>query len=74
MTKTVADLIEYLHTLILRIKQKTCKHKFDIRHLEMVNRNGLNDRVKWPCAKCGKVFRAHCGLDISPKYGETFRE
>lgn len=26
-------------------------------------------RVVWPCAKCGKVFYAHCGLDISPKYG-----
>lgn len=21
-------------------------------------------RVKWPCHKCGKVFYAHCGLDI----------
>lgn len=26
-------------------------------------------RVEWPCAKCGKVFRAHCGLDISPEHG-----
>jgi hypothetical protein len=22
-------------------------------------------RVKWPCSKCGKVFYAHCGLDIA---------
>jgi hypothetical protein len=21
-------------------------------------------RVKWPCKKCGKVFYAHCGIDI----------
>ena len=21
-------------------------------------------RVSWPCAKCGEVFYAHCGLDI----------
>ncbi len=21
-------------------------------------------RVMWPCSKCGKVFYAHCGLDI----------
>ena len=27
------------------------------------------ERVEWSCAKCGKVFRAHCGLDISPKHG-----
>ena len=26
-------------------------------------------RVVWPCAKCGKVFHAHCGLDISPTHG-----
>lgn len=22
------------------------------------------ERVEWPCLKCGRVFRAHCGLDI----------
>lgn len=21
-------------------------------------------RVEWPCKKCGKIFYAHCGLDI----------
>jgi hypothetical protein len=26
-------------------------------------------RVEWACFKCGKVFRDHCGLDISPKNG-----
>lgn len=30
-------------------------------------------RVAWPCAKCGKVFYAHCGLDISPEHGPTIR-
>lgn len=30
-------------------------------------------RVKWPCAICGEVFYAHCGLDISPKNGFIFR-
>lgn len=68
------DIMNFIRALILRFKQKTCDHKFNIRHLEMVNRDGLNDRVKWPCAKCGKVFHAHCGLDISPKYGEITRE
>lgn len=26
-------------------------------------------RVSWPCQKCGKVFYAHCGLDIAPSHG-----
>jgi len=26
-------------------------------------------RVQWPCAKCGKVFYAHCGLDVLSRYG-----
>ncbi len=26
-------------------------------------------RIQWPCAKCGKMFYAHCGLDILSKYG-----
>jgi hypothetical protein len=25
--------------------------------------------VRWPCRKCGKVFKAFCGLDIAPKHG-----
>ena len=24
----------------------------------------VTKRVRWPCSKCGKVFYAHCGLDI----------
>jgi hypothetical protein len=24
----------------------------------------VTERVEWPCVKCGKVFRAHCGLDV----------
>jgi len=30
-------------------------------------------RVEWPCDKCGKVFYAHCGLDIAPENGGIFR-
>lgn len=26
-------------------------------------------RVVWPCAKCGKEFYAHCGLDILGTHG-----
>ena len=26
--------------------------------------DGVTKRVRWPCSKCGKVFYAHCGLDI----------
>lgn len=31
----------------------------------------VTKRVVWPCRKCRKEFFAHCGLDISPKYGPT---
>jgi hypothetical protein len=40
-----------------------------------INKSLLHDshtkRVKWPCMKCGKVFYAHCGLEISPDNGPT---
>lgn len=26
----------------------------------------FSERVSWTCRKCGKEFRAHCGLDILP--------
>ncbi len=29
-------------------------------------------RIQWPCAKCGKVFYAHCGLDILSRHGGIF--
>ncbi|MDP1580711.1 MAG: hypothetical protein Q8M02_10550 [Candidatus Didemnitutus sp.] len=28
-----------------------------------------SQRVRWPCAKCGKVFFAHCGLEIMHTHG-----
>lgn len=30
-------------------------------------------RVQWPCSKCGKMFFAHCGLNISPQHRAVFR-
>lgn len=35
----------------------------------MANHPSHTRRVVWPCAKCGRVFTAHCGLDISPAHG-----
>lgn len=50
------------------------EHRFAIEDLRMVNPDSDGaDRVEWPCADCGHVFAAHCGLDISPKHGFTFR-
>lgn len=58
----------------LGLRPLLCKHRFAMEDLEMVNRDSEGaDRIAWPCAKCGRVFRAHCGLDISPKYGPIFR-
>lgn len=56
-----------------RFKQWRCRHEFALEDLRMVNPDGDKDRVGWPCAKCGKTFEAHCGLDISPSNGPTFR-
>lgn len=38
-------------------------------HHELLYGDSVMKRVVWPCSKCGKTFYAHCGLDISPKYG-----
>ena len=57
-----------------RLKQRWCSHRFAIEDLAMVNRDSDgDDRVRWPCDKCGKVFHAQCGLDISPSNGPTYR-
>jgi hypothetical protein len=32
---------------------------------ELYEHDSVTKRVKWPCCKCGKVFYAHCGLDIA---------
>ena len=82
---------------IIRIKQKICRHNFDLSQLKKTNIPELEPpktrgykeweeyfsklykheshikRVKWPCSKCGKIFYAHCGLDISPEYGSVIR-
>ena len=56
------------------LKQRWCSHRFAIEDLTMVNRESAGkDRVRWNCDKCGKVFRAQCGLDISPSNGPTYR-
>lgn len=55
-------------------KNAVCSHQFAIDDLVFVNRDSTgNDRVSWVCDKCGKVFMGHCGLDISPENGPTFR-
>jgi hypothetical protein len=48
-----------------------CDHAFNLAALKKnpSARADESDRVIWPCAKCGRVFTAHCGLDISPKHG-----
>ena len=33
------------------------------------NHPSQTHRVRWTCCKCGKVFFAHCGLDILAKHG-----
>lgn len=60
--------------LLERLKQRWCSHRFAIDDLTMVNRESDGeDRVRWHCDKCGRIFRAQCGLDISPTNGPTYR-
>jgi len=43
-------------------------------YLDQVDKHiGHTKRVRWPCMHCGKVFFAHCGLDISPRHGKMTR-
>jgi hypothetical protein len=60
--------------IITALKQTLCSHEFAIEDLQYLNEySDGNDRVSWPCAKCGKVFTAHCGVQISPEHGPMFR-
>ena len=61
-----------LDRFVIRLTQRFCSHEFAIEDLKKTN-DEIEPRVKWPCAKCEKIFYAHCGLDISPKFGPTFR-
>ena len=61
-----------LDRFVMRLTQQVCSHEFAIEDLKKIN-DGVEPRVKWPCYKCKKIFYAHCGLDISPKFGKTFR-
>ena len=66
-------MASWIATLFQRARTRVCNHRFALEDLRMVNPNGDHDRVEWPCADCGKSFRAHCGLDITPKHGHVFR-
>lgn len=46
-------------------KQRLCRHAFVLCDLHTVNPDSFEERVAWPCAKCGKVFLGDCGLHIS---------
>ena len=58
-----------INRMLHAVKVRICKHEFTLSDLKMVNPDGGSDRVQWPCSKCGKVFKAHCGLDIVPANG-----
>lgn len=44
-------------------------HRWEAYYKERDKHISETNRVMWPCCKCGQIFYAHCGLDISPKYG-----
>ena len=43
-----------------------CRHAFRLRDLEG---RMPDDLVRWPCARCGRVFAEHCGLSVLAKHG-----
>lgn len=61
-----------IERFVIRLTRRLCSHEFAIEDLKKIN-DGVEPRVKWHCSKCKKMFYAHCGLDISPKFGKTFR-
>ena len=60
------DLNDMKLTGILELKVPTTNgyDEWIVYFKEMYTHDSVTKRVKWPCAKCGKVFYAHCGLDI----------
>ena len=42
-------------------KKSICWHTFDMADLKSRDVDG---NVSWACSKCGKIYIAHCGLDI----------
>ena len=67
-------MIAMLGDWVRKGRQLFCSHRFAIDDLVMVNRDSDGeDRIAWACDKCGRVFRAHCGLSISPRHGPVFR-
>ena len=63
----------FLSRLVRKFIERKCSHEFELKDLHKTgeSEDGCR-RVAWPCRKCGKVFYAHCGLDISPKHGFVF--
>jgi hypothetical protein len=55
--------------MIRILKQFFCRHEFYLKDLKQTELNNTEKRVSWKCHKCNKIFYAHCGLDISQKYG-----
>jgi hypothetical protein len=57
------------------LSKSFCRHRFD--YIDLWSRDETGD-VRWPCWKCGRIFKAECGLDIlrhgsvesKPKKGE----
>lgn len=44
---------------------KNASYDVWLKYLSALNKSDWHlKRIRWPCCKCGKVFHAHCGLDI----------
>lgn len=72
LCKHTFDLKDLKQTNIPELKPPTenDSDKWDHYFKTHTKHESFTKRVKWPCTKCGKVFYAHCGLDILGTYGQ----
>ena len=68
------DIKDIKKTNIPEPPKPTCKSTFSeaMDYYMTIHAHPSNtERIEWACAKCGKAFRAYCGLDILSKHSSS---
>ena len=55
------NLQSMVNNIFTNMKQMLCKHLFRVKDMQVRN---AEEKVKWHCHKCNKIFTGNCGLDI----------
>lgn len=64
----------YFKYIVRQLVQCFCYHNFCLDDIFLTHLLDHCKRVSWSCVLCNKTFYAHCGLDISSKYGTLVRK